>query len=293
MARGIIAFLALTLCSAGVWGQLNVVATTTNMAMLASTVGGERLEVTTLAPPDRDAHHLEARPSMMAALRRADLVVAVGAELEIGWLPPAIDGAGNPSIQPGRPGYFEAANQVERIGHMETADRAMGDVHPQGNPHIYMDPPRLARAGLALAEAMAELDEAGADAYRANARDFRDRVEARLPDWKQAAQDAPGVLLFHENADYLLELLDVPLHGYLEPVPGVPPTGRHLSELVRGLEGSQGVVIRNPWQSQRATRLVREQLGWPVVVLPTNVPLNGSADDYLELIDQWVQAFVP
>ena len=290
MLQRITALLVLTLFSTAGWAQLNVVATTTNMAMLAKTVGGEHVQVTTLAPPDRDAHHLSVRPNMMAALRSADIVVSVGAELEIGWLPPAIEGAGNRSIFPGREGYFEAANQVELIGQVEDADRSMGDVHPRGNPHIYFDPRRLARAGLALAEALAELDRDHAEAFRSGARAFRDRVEQRLPEWRERVADAPGMLLFHQDADYLAQLMDVSIHGYLEPVPGTPPTGRHLNRLVGELGDRDGVVIRQPWHSERAVNFIHEQLGWPVRVLPSNVPVGGDADDYLELIDDWVQA---
>ena len=293
MLHRITLLLVLLLGSAAAWGQLNVVATTTNMAMLAKTVGGEHVEVTTLAPPDRDAHYLDVRPNMMAALRRADIVVSVGAELEIGWLPPAIEGAGNRDIYPERQGYFEAANQVDLIEPQDAADRAMGDVHPRGNPHIYMDPPRMARAGLALAEALADLDEANAESFRRNARDFRGRVDEKVPEWRGKVEGSPGMLLYHEDANYLAELLGVTIHGYLEPVPGVPPTGRHLRDLRDRLVDKEGVLIRTPWQPERAATFVREQLGWPVVVLPTNVKLGGDADDYLALIDEWVQAFAP
>jgi zinc/manganese transport system substrate-binding protein len=114
---------------------VNVVATTSSMGMLARTVGGDAVKVTVLSPPDRDAHFLLARPSMMVALRRADLLVAVGAELEVGWLPAAIQGASNPKILPGQPGYFEGAAQIELIDVGQAADRSKGDVHPMGNPH--------------------------------------------------------------------------------------------------------------------------------------------------------------
>lgn len=145
----------LGLLAVGPAWALQVVATTASMGMLARTVGGPQVQVSELAPPDRDAHMLQARPSMLRALRDAQLVVAVGAELEIGWLPAAISGAANGAIAPGRPGYFEAAAQVPLLDAGLAADRAQGDVHPGGNPHVNLDPLRMAAISKALAERLA------------------------------------------------------------------------------------------------------------------------------------------
>lgn len=268
--------------------QLDVVASTSNMGMLAETVGGEHVSVRVLAPPDRDPHYLEVRPNMMVALRRADLVVSVGAELEVGWLPLAIERSNNPRINPGRSGYFEAAAQVDRLAEGAPADRALGDVHPTGSPHVYMDPLRMADIAETLAERMAELDRDNADAYRDNAAAFRERAERAVERWQAQAEGAPGVVLFHRDADYLLELLGVPALGYLEPVPGVPPTASHLRSLVRELDGQDGVIIYSGYHSSRGPDFVAGELGWNAVVLPTNVEVGGSADDYFSLMERWV-----
>ncbi|MCC5812128.1 MAG: zinc ABC transporter substrate-binding protein [Ectothiorhodospiraceae bacterium] len=270
--------------------QLNVVASTSNMGMLAETVGGEHVSVRVLAPPDRDAHYLEVRPNMMVALRRADLVVSVGAELEVGWLPLAIERSNNPRLNPGRSGYFEAGAQVDRLDEGAPADRSLGDVHPTGNPHVYMDPLRMADVAEALAERMAELDGDNADSFRRNAAAFRDQAESAVERWREEADGAPGVVLFHEDAKYLLELLGVPELGYLEPVPGVPPTASHLQSLVRGLDGREGVIIYSGYHSSRGPDFVAGELGWNTVVLPTNVEVGGSAEDYFALLDRWVSA---
>lgn len=289
MQRWLIALLSFMVAGAA-QAQLNVVATTTSMGMLARTVGGEHVEVRELAPPDRDAHYLQVRPHMMAALRRADLVVAVGGELEIGWLPPAIDGAHNPRIRPGQQGYFEAAAQVELLDAHGIADRALGDVHPGGNPHMYLDPVRMATAGEALAERLARLDAANAEQYRANAAAFAAEVERRLPDWRQRAQGAPGVLLYHEDADYLMELLGVEVHGYLEPVPGVPPTASHLRELVRRLQDQDGVVIYQSFHPPRGPQFAARELDWPLQRLPSKVEQGGDAEAFFALIERWADA---
>ncbi|PKM22607.1 MAG: zinc ABC transporter substrate-binding protein [Gammaproteobacteria bacterium HGW-Gammaproteobacteria-14] len=279
------------LLSSTAHSQLRVVASTTNMAMLANTVGGTQVSVTHLAPPDRDAHHLAVRPSMMTALRQADLLVSVGAELEAGWLMPALQGAGNPKLNPGQLGYFEAAAQVTLIDPQPQADRSQGDVHPTGNPHIYLDPPRLARAGLALAEAMAALAPEHGDYFRHNAASFAEQVDTQLPHWQSLTQNAAGVLLYHADANYLARLLSVPVLGYMEPLPGIPPSGRHLSQLVSNLKGKAGVLIMPTYQPARAATLIEQELGWPVIVLPSNVAAGGTSDDYLALIKRWAQAF--
>lgn len=270
--------------------SLQVVATLPNMGMLARVVGGDDVQVRVLAPPNRDAHYLEARPSMMAALRRADLVVAVGAELEVGWLPAAIRGAQNRNVQPGRPGYFEAAAQVALIGGNKPADRALGDVHPQGNPHIYMDPERMAAVGFALAARLGELRPERAAAFQARAEQFAAAVTARMSDWRAQAAGAKGVLLYHQDADYLLHALDVPILGYLEPLPGIPPTAAHLRELLVAMQGQQGVIWSMNYHPSNGGAFLSRELGWPAVQWPCQVDPDGDAEAYFDVIQRWVDA---
>jgi zinc/manganese transport system substrate-binding protein len=269
--------------------QLNVVATTAPMGMLASAVGGEQVRVRVLAPANRDTHYLTVRPQMMAALRTADLLVAVGAELEIGWLPPATRGAGNRRVYPGQPGYFEAAAEVDLIDAHGIADRALGDVHPGGNPHLYLDPLRMGQVALALAERLALLRPQHAEDFRANAHAFADQAQRRVQDWQSRAAGAPGVVLYHADADYLLRLLSVPVLGYLEPVPGVPPTASHLRGLAEQLRGRQGVVVYYPYQSPQHARFLADRLGWKAVQVETHPPVGGGAGDYFAVIDNWVR----
>jgi len=267
---------------------LNVVATTSSMGVLVSSVGGDAVKLTVLAPPDRDVHVLQARPGMMVALRNADFLVSVGAELEIGWLPAALQGASNGKILPGTPGYFEAAAQVPLIEGGTVADRSQGDVHPMGNPHVYMDPPRMADVAEALAGRLASLDATNAAKYRDGAARFRKAVEARLPGWKQKASGAKGVLLFHKDVNYLAALLGVPIAGYVEPLPGVPPTAGHLSGLTARLKGTKGVILYTDFQPGKGPEFLARNLGWPVVRLPLEPPVGATAEEYLKLIDRWV-----
>lgn len=270
---------------------LNLVATSGSMGALAREIGGDDVRVTVLAPPDRDIHFLQAKPSMIRALRSADLVVAVGAELEAGWLPVAIQSAANPDILPGRDGYFEATAQLDDLLDAGTAaDRALGDVHPLGNPHVNLDPVRMARVGEALAQRLGTLDPASAEGYRERSAKFGALVAQRVAEWRRETANAPGVLLFHRDAVYLLDRLDVPLLGEIEPVPGVPATAAHLKRLMQELAGRRGIVIYPVFQASRAPDKLAGDLGWPVVKLPLDPPVDASGAAYLALIDAWVDA---
>lgn len=277
------------LCALPSWA-LEIAATTSSMGMLAREVGGSAVKVSELAPPDRDAHTLQAKPSMLRVLRDADLVVSVGAELEVGWLPAALKGAANPKLLPGNLGYFEAAAQVPLLDAGRRADRAQGDVHPAGNPHINLDPQRMTIIARALAKRLAQLDAAHAADYSARAERFATEVANRSPEWKKKVAGRPGALLHHKDGAYLLAFLDLPLLGLIEPVPGLPPTASHLATLADKLKGGQGVIVHTPYQSPAGAETLARQLGWPVAVLPIDPPAGSSADGYFALIDRWVEA---
>jgi len=270
--------------------EVRVVATTSSMAMLAREVGGSAVSITTLAPPDRDPHYLLARPSMMVALRRADLLVAVGADLEVGWLPAAIQGASNPRILPGQPGYFEGAAQIALIETGQVADRARGDVHPMGNPHFHMDPIRMASVARALAVRLGTLDPANTDLFASRAAAFAAATELRAAEWRRQAAGAPGVVFFHRDGNYLAAFLGVPVVGYIEPLPGIPPTASHLRDLVTRLSGTKGVIIFNTFHPKDGPEFLGRQLGWKTAQLPLEVPLDATGSAYLSLVDQWVRA---
>jgi zinc/manganese transport system substrate-binding protein len=258
------------------------------MGVLVTAVGGSAVQLTVLAPPDRDVHVLQARPSMMVALRNADLLVAIGAELEVGWLPAALSGAGNGKVLPGSAGYFEAAAQVPLLDAGRAADRSQGDVHPMGNPHLYLDPDRMAQVAAALSGRLAALDPPNASRYREGAAAFRKAVDARLPGWKQKAAGAGGVLPFHKDVVYLAALLAVPVLGYVEPLPGVPPTASQLSELTSRLKGRKGVLVLTDFQPAKGPEFLSRSLGWPVVRLPLEPAVGATGEEYLKLIDRWV-----
>lgn len=271
--------------------EMRVAATTTSMGMLAREVGGSAVHVTDLSSPDRDAHFLTARPRIMAGLRRADLLISVGAELEVGWLPAAIRGANNRLVYPGQMGYFEAAHHIDLIEVGGPADRALGDVHPDGNPHFNLDPVRMGELAVILAEHMAAMDVANADYFRQNARRFRQQVEERMQGWTRQAESAIGLLQYHKDANYFATRFNIPILGFIEPLPGVPPTARHLRDLVAQMQAEEiGLITYMIFQPKRGPEFIAEQLQWPLRMMSLDPPLGAMAEDYFALIDLWVDA---
>lgn len=285
-----VVFALLTLFSTQVLAAVNIVTTTSSMGMLSRTVGAELVKVTELAPPDRDIHTLQVRPSMLQALRNAQLVVSIGAELEQGWLSPAIEGAANPKILPNSQGYFEAAAQVSLIDSKANADRSQGDVHPLGNPHIQLDPVRMADVAVALAERLAKLDPKNASRYRQNAQLFKADVHAKMPQWQKLAANSAGVLLYHKDATYLLARFNIPLLGYTEPLAGIPPSASHLLGLVKQYKGKKGVILHTIYQGHAGIAQLAQQLGWPHIALALEPANNSNQQAYFMLIEQWLNA---
>ncbi len=196
----------------------------------------------------------------------------------------------NPKILAGQPGYFEGAAQVDLIEKGGAADRAKGDVHPLGNPHFYLDPERMATIATALAERMAALDPAHKAEFAANAAAFGKAVAARVPGWKQRAAGAPGIVFYHKDGNYLASLLGVPVLGYIEPLPGIPPTASSIKDLVTTLSGKKGVILYAVFQSSDGPNRVAKELGWTAQQLPLEVAIDGDATAYLDLVDKWVVA---
>ena len=270
--------------------DLDVVATTPSLGMLVREVGGADVKVSVLTTPEQDVHYLQARPSIMAKLRAADLLVAVGADLEVGWIGPAVQGAANPSLRPSRQGYFEAAAQVELIDKGKPADRRLGDVHPQGNPHVTIDPVRAGTIAVALAKRMGELDASRAAQYADRARGLRARLNKAAETLRAGVPAGTGVVLYHKDANYLMMRLGVPIFGYLEPLPGIPPTASHLTKISNTIKGKRGVIFHPPYQSASGPRWLAEKTQWPVRSLPIEPPMDANLNDYLAHLQRWVDA---
>lgn len=270
---------------------LNVVATVPEWGALAQEIGGDEVKVFTATHALQDVHRIEARPSLIARVRSADLVVATGAELEAGWLPVVLRESGNARVQPGRPGYFEAAGQVELLEVPQRLDRAEGDVHPAGNPHIQLDPHNILKVGEALAGRLAQLDAPNAAAYAARFKSFGERWQAAMARWQ--SQAAPlrgiGVVVHHKAYGYLAGWLGLTEVATLEPKPGVEPTSGHLADVLARLKGQPAaMVIRSAYHSDGPSRWIGDRAKIPAVVLPFTVGGTAEAKDLFGLFDDTI-----
>lgn len=267
---------------------LNVFACEPEWAALAREIGGDAVKVYTATSAMQDPHRIEARPSLIAQTRRAHLVVCTGAELEVGWLPLLLRESGNAAVQPGRPGYFEAARYVTLLDKPVIVDRSQGDVHAAGNPHIQTDPRNLARVGAALAQRLAEVDPAHAAAYQARWKAFSTRWEVAIGRWQQQTAPLKGmpVAVQHKSFSYLINWLGLREVATLEPKPGVEPSLGYLAEVAARLKTSPAkMVLRAAYQSPRASEWLAQRADIPAVALPFTVGGAPGTDDLFGLFD--------
>lgn len=272
--------------------QLKVFACEPEWAALANELGSDKVEVYAATTARQDPHRIQARPSLIAKVRRTDLVLCSGAELEIGWLPMLLRQAGNPAVLPGKLGYFEASDFIDRLDVPTEVDRTMGDVHASGNPHVHLDPRRLARIAEALAERLAVLDPANRDIYQRRHRDFAQRWQQAVSRWEQSAAPLKGVraVVHHKDWVYLFDWLGMVEAGALEPKPGLPTSVGHLAELRRSLEKEPAkIILHTAYQSDRGARRLSQMSGLPVVELPYTVGGSKQAVDLFTLFDDTLQ----
>src|SRR5450432_354501 len=271
---------------------LNVFATVPEWGALAEELGGDKVKIYTATNALQDPHHVEAKPSLIARARSADLVVATGAELEIGWLPLVLQQAGNPKIQPGKPGYFEAAPLVTLLDKPTRLDRAEGDVHAAGDPHIQTDPRNIARVAVPLAARLAELDPENAAFYQARYKAFTERWNVAIVNWEKQAASLRGVpiVVQHKAFTYLIAWLGLKEITTLEPKPGVEPTTAQLGEVVVTLQRTPAkMVLRAAYQSDRASQWVAERTKIAAVTLPFTVGGDDNAKDLYGLFDDTIE----
>jgi zinc/manganese transport system substrate-binding protein len=271
---------------------LQVFACEPEWAALVRELGGPDVSVFVATSARQDPHRIEARPSMLARARQADLVVCTGAQLEIGWLPILLRQSGNAGIQPGRPGHFEAASFVRLIEVPARVDRAEGDVHPAGNPHLHLDPRNISLVAEALVRRLGELDPAHRNDYEARARDFGGRWQAALARWEAQAAPLKGVpvVVQHKLFSYLLHWLGMEEVAVLEPRPGVEPTAAHLARVLEQLKSRPArMVIRATYQDERASQWLANQAGIRVVALPATVGGSDQAQDLVSLFDDLLE----
>lgn len=282
-------FLLILLAAAlPVRAELRVFACEPEWAALVQELGGDKVSAWSATHALQDPHRIEARPSLIARARNAQLVVCTGAELEAGWLPPVLRESGNAAVQPGRPGYFEAAALVARLEIPLKLDRAEGDVHASGNPHIQLDPRNLLAVAAPLAKRLGELDAANAGHYAERHKIFAERLRAAIVRWEKEAAPLRGmrVVAQHKSFSYLFRWLGLVEAGTLEPRPGIEPGSAHLAQLVAQAKAQQArLIVRTPYDSPRPGEWLAERTGMPLATLPFTVGGSERAQDLFGLFD--------
>ena len=268
--------------------NLNILACEPEWGALAQEIGGDKASIYVATTAKQDPHRVEARPSLMARARNADLMVCTGAQLEIGWAPLLQTQSGNAKIQNGQPGYFEVTSALSLIEKPASVDRAQGDVHPAGNPHVHLDPRNIAKAASALAQRMASLDASQASYYQSREKDFQKRWSDASARWEQQAAPLKGmpVVVYHKDLSYLIAWLGMREAGTLEPKPGIPPSTAHLAELLERLRQSPAkAVVRSAYNDPRPAEWLAERARMAAVTVPYTVGGTDRAKDLFGLYD--------
>lgn len=268
---------------------LEVFACEPEWGALVTELAGERAVVLVATTAFQDPHRLQARPSLIARARKADLLVCSGAELEVGWLPLLLRKAANPRIQPGTPGHFLAADYVRKLEIPVRLDRTEGDVHPQGNPHVHLNPHNITRVARRLSQRLAEIDGTNAAEYRALGGEFLERWENAIAEWETRAEGLADMRLVthHRSFSYLAEWLSLDIVATLETKPGIPPSGSHLAALLEQLSDEPPVaIVRTPFENEKPSLWLSGRLDVPTLTLPYTVDGAEGIDNLFALFDR-------
>jgi ABC-type Zn uptake system ZnuABC Zn-binding protein ZnuA len=270
-------------------GKLNVVTSTTDLAALAQEVGGDRIDVESIARGYQDPHFVEAKPSFLLKLRKADLLIVVGLQLEIGWLPPLITQCGNPKIQVAAPGYLEASQFAEILEIPTTqVTRAMGDVHPLGNPHYWLDPENGRRIARGIQQKLAEMRPGDAAHFEQRYQAFSQRLNQEERKWDEEMKPFHGrkVVTYHRSWPNFAKRFDLDVVGYVEPRPGIPPSPGHTVELIQLMKRENvKVIMVEPYFDLKTPNAVARDTGAQVMVMLPSVGGEKEVTDYFKLFD--------
>ena len=291
MRKSIAVLLVMLACPGLVRAELNVFACEAEWAELARELGGEQLRVESATTGLQDVHYIQARPSLIARVRQADLMICTGADLEASWLPLLLRKANNRKVLPGQPGFLAASEFVPLLEKPEVLDRAAGDIHPFGNPHIQVDPRNIGLVAAELGKRLKALDAANAGIYEARYADFQGRWEAAVEGWATRLQPLKGkqLVTYHRSWVYLFAWAGLVEVGTLEPKPGVPPSSSYLSELVAGLKGQEILgIVHAAYQDSRPSNWLSERISVPVLLLPHTVGSTPEVTDLFSMFEVMV-----
>jgi zinc/manganese transport system substrate-binding protein len=276
--------------------KINVVTTTTDLASLTREVGGDRVNVTSLAKGYQDPHFVDPKPSYLTLLRNADLLEVVGLELEVGWLPPLLDQSRNPKIRPGGSGYLDASQGVEILDRPTGAvNRSMGDVHASGNPHYWLEPGNAIRIAIQISQRLSQLRPADAPYFAERLQKFKVRMNEANKRWAAALAPYRGakIVTYHRSWPNFVRRYGLNVVGYVEPKPGVPPSPSHTFELINLMKAQKvKVILVEPFFDLKTPNSVAERTGAKVLVMYPSVSGTPALDDYFKLFDRNVAELV-
>jgi ABC-type Zn uptake system ZnuABC Zn-binding protein ZnuA len=272
--------------------KLRVVATTPDLAALAREIGGDAVEVTALAKATEDPHFVDAKPSYLVALNRADVLIEGGAELELGWLPPLLDNARNPRIAAGAPGRIVASQGIRLLEVPATFDRSRGDVHALGNPHFLLDPVNVRTVAASIAGHLGQVDPSSAAVFRENLERFNRTLDGKLADWTQQLSPYRGakIVTYHRDWVYLAERFKLQILETLESKPGIAPSPAHVATVISTMRAQHArVIIVQPYQNRRTAETVARQTGAIVLDISQQPGAIPNTDTYFALMDNLVR----
>lgn len=273
-------------------GPLRVVAAYPYIGDIVARIGGENVEVFVLARGDYNPHVIIPRPSFIAQVRRADLVIINGAQLEIGWMPPLLRQANNPAVQSGEPGFLDLSHHVTLIDVPTSVSRELGDVHPEGNPHFYLDPENILPIARAIKDRLVQLDSQNASSYESRYRDFSELWSKKLVQWgqKMAPLTNKRVVEYHKVYDCFLHRYKLQIAATIEPLPGIPPTSRHIEQIESALTTTPArCLLQDVYNSEDASRHLAEKLHMKLIILPHDVGAIKETDSIVSLFDEIVR----
>ena len=271
--------------------KLNVVATLPWIGSLADDIGKDRIKVTTLVKPSQDPHYVEAKPSMILEVRRADLLLFNGLELEIGYLPVLVESSRNPKIQPGTPGHFDCSQFVEVIEKPAAVDRSMGDVHPLGNPHYHLSPRNIYRVAGGIAEILAAANPESAGFYRANLSAWESRFKEKEKQWMEYPLKGKKFIPYHKFFEYLAREFGFEILGYVEPKPGIPPSAGWVEKIIELAKRMKPeAILTTSYYGTREVTFLSQKSGVKYIVVPHDVGATPACKDWFSLMDQVLAA---
>ena len=286
-----LALIAIAATGSSAFAQIRVVATTPDLASVAREIGGDRVSVVALAKPTEDPHYVDAKPSHIVTLNRADALIEGGAELELGWLPPLLENSRNAKISAGAPGRIVASEGIKMLEIPTSFDRSRGDIHSLGNPHFMIDPVNVKIIARNIADHLTQIDPKSAATYRGNLARFNTKLDAKFADWQKqlAPYRGASIVTYHKDFVYLAERFGLNIVGELEPKPGIAPSPAHLAQIIGKMKATNAkVILVQPFQNRKTAETVARQTGAVVLDVPQQPGAAANTTTYFDLMDNLV-----